>query len=54
MQFNVVSRETMEAAREKPQEHRDLLVRIAGYSAYFVHLNDEMQKEVMSRTEHSL
>ena len=54
VQFNVVSRETMEAARERPAEHRDLLVRIAGYSAYFVHLNDEMQKEVMARTEHTI
>lgn len=54
VQFNVVARETMVAAREKPEEHRDLVVRIAGYSAYFVQLNDAMQREVINRTEHSL
>lgn len=54
VQFNVVDTETLVAAREKPQEHRDLLIRIAGYSAYFVQLNDAMQKEVIDRTELSL
>lgn len=54
VQFNVVNTETLVAAREKPQEHRDLLIRIAGYSAYFVQLNDAMQKEVIDRTELSL
>lgn len=54
VQFNVVTTETMKAAREKPAEHRDLLVRIAGYSAYFVHLNDAMQQEIIARTEHVL
>lgn len=54
VQFNVVTTEVMKAAREKPQEHRDLLVRIAGYSAYFVQLNDAMQQEVITRTEHVL
>lgn len=54
VQFNVVTTETMVAARENPAEHRDLLVRIAGYSAYFVQLNDAMQQEVITRTEHSL
>ncbi len=54
VQFNVVTTEAMVAARENPAEHRDLLVRIAGYSAYFVQLNDAMQQEVITRTEHSL
>lgn len=43
-----------QAARVEPEKHRDLLVRIAGYSAYFVHLNDAMQQEVIARTEHQL
>ncbi len=54
VQFNVVDRETLEAARQNPAAHRDLVVRIAGYSAYFVQLNDSMQQEVIARTEHNL
>ena len=54
VQFNVVARETLLAAREDPAAHRDLVVRIAGYSAYFVQLNASMQQEVIDRTEHVL
>lgn len=54
VQFNVVDRKTLIEAREHPAEHRDLVVRIAGYSAYFVQLNESMQQEVIDRTELSL
>jgi len=54
VQFNVVSKDTLLAAREDPAAHRSLLIRIAGYSAYFVQLNNEMQEEVINRSEHSL
>ena len=54
VQFNVVDRKTLIDARENPAAHRDLVVRIAGYSAYFVQLNDSMQEEVINRTEHTL
>ena len=54
VQFNVVARETLEDARKDPAAHRDLVVRIAGYSAYFVQLNASMQQEVIDRTEHML
>ena len=54
VQFNVVAKETLLAAREDPAAHRDLVVRIAGYSAYFVQLNASMQQEVIDRTEHVL
>ncbi len=54
VQFNVVDKETLEAAKDDPKAHRDLIVRIAGYSAYFVQLNDQMQDEVIARTEQSL
>jgi formate C-acetyltransferase len=54
VQFNVVTRETLVAAQEKPENYRDLVVRVAGYSAYFIALNRPMQDEVIARTEHSL
>ena len=53
VQYNVVSSETMREAQEKPEEYRDLIVRIAGYSAYFVELNRDCQNDVISRTENA-
>jgi len=52
VQVNVVDRGTLLAAREHPEEYRDLVVRIGGYSDYFVGLSPEMQEEVILRTEH--
>ena len=52
LQFNAVSSETMRQAMEQPEAHRDLLVRISGYNAYFVDLNRDMQMELIERTEH--
>ncbi|MCQ2553454.1 MAG: hypothetical protein MJ150_04025, partial [Clostridia bacterium] len=49
VQFNVVTQETLIDAHEHPENHRELLIRIAGYSAYFVQLNQEMQTEVINR-----
>lgn len=54
IQVNVVGRETLLEAQEHPELHPDLLVRVAGYSDYFVHLNRNMQDEVIARTEHEL
>jgi pyruvate-formate lyase len=54
MQFNVMSTETLRAAMEHPDEHRDLLVRISGYNAYFVELNRDIQREIIERSEHAL
>ena len=53
VQFNVVSSETMRKAQETPEEYRDLIVRIAGYSAYFVELSRDCQNDVISRTENT-
>lgn len=50
-QFSIVGRETMEAAQQRPQDYQDLLVRIAGYSAYFVELSRELQNDLIGRTE---
>ena len=51
VQFNVVSRETLEDAKINPLAHRDLIVRVAGYSAYFIELDPFVQDEVIARTE---
>jgi formate C-acetyltransferase len=52
LQFNIVNRETLLAAREDPEKYRNLLVRVAGYSAYFVDLTPQLQDEIIHRTEH--
>lgn len=54
IQFNVVDRQTLLDAKANPSKYRDLVVRIAGYSAYFVQLNPQMQDEVIARVEHTL
>jgi len=52
VQFNVVNADTLRAARKEPQKHRDLIVRVAGYSDYFCDLGEALQEEIISRTEH--
>jgi formate C-acetyltransferase len=54
LQVNVVDRETLLRAKEKPEEYRDLLVRVRGFSAYFVDLDTWMQEQIIERTELSL
>jgi len=54
MQFNVMSTGTLREAQKNPDEHRDLLVRISGYNAYFVELNSDTQQEIIERMEHNL
>lgn len=54
IQINIVDRDTLLAARENPEAYRDLVVRIGGYSDYFVRLSPEMQEEVLLRTEHEI
>ncbi len=51
IQFNVVDRQTLIDAQQHPELHRDLLIRVAGYSAYFVHLTKAVQDEIILRTE---
>ncbi len=50
-QFNIISAETMRRALEKPEDYRDMLVRVAGYSAYFVELSKPLQMDLINRTE---
>ena len=51
VQFNIINRATLLAAQKEPQKYRDLVVRIAGYSAYFVDLSPMQQAEIIARTE---
>lgn len=52
VQFNVINRETLIAAKKDPEKYRNLIVRIAGYSAYFVDLSPDLQNDLIARTEH--
>ena len=54
IQFNVVNKQTLLDAQEHPERHHDLIVRVAGYSAYFVTLGRPVQNEIIARTEHGL
>jgi formate C-acetyltransferase len=54
IQFNVVSADALRQARANPEEHRDLIVRVAGYSDYFCDLSEELQQEIIERTEHKV
>ena len=51
IQFNVVDRETLLDAQKHPEKYRDLIVRVAGYSAYFVQLTKPIQDEIINRSE---
>jgi formate C-acetyltransferase len=52
IQFNVVNAETLRDAQRYPEKYRDLMIRVAGYSDYFVNLSVELQNEIIRRTEH--
>ena len=53
IQFNVVDAEVLRAAQAHPEQHRDLIVRVAGYSDYFCDLSVALQDEIIARTEHA-
>ena len=54
IQFNVVTADTLRRAQMEPDKHKDLIVRVAGYSDYFVDLGVELQNEIIRRTEQGL
>ncbi len=54
IQYNIVDSQELVSAKETPDEYKDLIVRIGGFSAYFVQLSEEIQDDVINRTEHSL
>lgn len=53
VQFNVISAEVLREAQKRPADFQDLMVRVAGYSDYFVNLPKGLQEEIIARTEHS-
>jgi formate C-acetyltransferase len=54
VQYNIVSRETLLAAKKEPENYRDLVVRVAGYSAFFTTLSPDTQDDIIARTEQTL
>ena len=54
VQYNVVDTDTLRAAQIDPQAYRDLVVRIAGYSAYFIELGHDLQNDIISRNENMM
>ena len=53
IQFNVVSANTLRAAQSNPVQYHNLIVRVAGYSDYYINLGKDLQDEIIKRTEHS-
>ena len=54
VQYNVVSRDTLIDAQKHPEKHKDLIVRVAGYSAFFNVLSKATQDDIIERTEQTL
>jgi len=54
VQYNIVSRETLLAAKKNPENYRDLIVRVAGYCAFFTNLSPDTQDDIIARTEQTL
>ncbi len=54
VQFNVVNHEILRCAQKRPEDYKSLLVRVAGYSAYFVELSTDIQEDILSRTPHTI
>jgi len=54
MQFNIVDRDLLLEAMDRPDQHRNLLIRVAGYSDYFTLLSKDIQREILSRAEHGV
>jgi formate C-acetyltransferase len=53
MQLNVVSSDTLVAAQKEPEKNRDLVVKVAGYNAFFTQLSKPLQDTIIARTQHA-
>lgn len=54
MQFNVISRDTLLEAQRNPEKYKNLVVRVAGYSAHFTTLDKKLQDDIINRTEQTM
>ena len=54
LQFNMIGQEALIKAQQHPEQHKDLVVRVAGYSAFFVDLSPEVQNDIIRRNEYQL
>ena len=54
LQFNILNSNILKDAQKNPEKYRNLIVRVAGYSAYFVDLSPQLQNEIINRTEHQI
>jgi formate C-acetyltransferase len=54
IQFNVISTDILRKAQKQPEEYRDLVIRVAGYSALFVSLDPKVQEDIISRTQYEI
>ena len=54
VQINIVSSDTLRAAQRDPDQYRDLMVKVAGYNAFFIYLSKSLQDSIIARTEHGL
>ena len=52
LQINVVGTDVLRAAQQNPERYRDVVVRVAGFSEFFVNLTPEMQEDIIARAEH--
>ncbi len=53
-QYNILDAKMLREAKKHPEQFKDLVVRVGGYSAYFINLSPEIQDEIIERTEHAL
>jgi len=54
VQINVISSDTLRAAQKEPEKYRDLMVKVAGYNAFFTQLSKQLQDSIIARTEHGV
>jgi len=54
VQFNVVTADKLRAAQREPYKHRDIVVKVSGFNAFFVDLSKSVQDHVIARTEHRM
>ena len=54
LQINILDSQTLQCAKDHPDEYKDLVVRVAGFSAYFVELHPDLQDDIIRRTDNMM